>query len=146
MNEDLYNALGFKKNKILHHKKELDLLSLKDYLERKITIKNTNELKSIIVSELKSLLNKENPYDLIDGLFELELQLATLMDFSDDLVDIEAVEKIYRNFSPIYLRALLDNKDRGFNVNEFVHTLKSALSLSIESELLELETYGDKDE
>lgn len=146
MNEELYNALGFKKNKILSNKKDSDLLTLKDYLDKKITIKNTKELKHIVVLELKNLLCKDNPYDLIEGVFELELELATLVDFYEDLEDIEAVEKIYKNFAPIYLRALLDNRERNFNANEFFHTLKSALSLSIEGELLELETYGDKDE
>lgn len=139
MEGSIYSSLGLKMNRTFREKKESELFTMKDLLENKIVVHNENELKRIFVKDLKAILSKEDLFDLIHGFFELETDLNNAydrLDFESSLVNFD---EFYKNLSPVLMRALLENVSHPDNAVLILKSIKEALRIALEEELVQLE-------
>lgn len=138
--EGSYNSLGLRMKRTLRPANEL--LSLKDFIAKKFIIHNEDELKKIFVKDLKVILEKENLFDLIQGFFELETDLSHAyerLDFESSLVNFD---EFYKNLSPVLMRSLLENANQPDNAAMILKSIKEALRIALEEELVQLEDLG----
>lgn len=143
--EGSYGSLGLRVNRSFKGKQVSELLTLKDFIERKFHIQNVSELKKIFVKDLKAVLQKENLFDLIQSFFDLETDLNNASDLVDSDTDINLVnfDEFYKNLSPVLMRALLENASSSDNAQLILKSIKEALRIALEEELVQLEDLAE---
>lgn len=119
-----------------------ELLTLKDFVEHKFIIKDQDELKRIFVKDLKRVLLKENLFDLIQGFFDLETDLGNAFEQLDFEVSLVNFDEFYKNLSPVLMRSLLENANQPDNAEMILKSIKEALRIALEEELVQLEDIG----
>ena len=119
-----------------------ELLTLKDFVDHKFIIKNQDELKRIFTKDLKRILLKENLFDLIQGFFDLETDLGNAFEQLDFEVSIVNFDEFYKNLSPVLMRSLLENAKQPDNAVMILKSIKEALRIALEEELIQLEDLG----
>lgn len=137
MEGSVYSSLGLRMKRTYRERQEL--LSLKDFLEHKFVIQNQDELKKIFVKDLKNVLEKENLFDLIQGFFDLETDLQTAFERLDFEITLVNFDEFYKNLSPVLMRALLENAAQPDNAVLILKSIKEALRIALEEELVQLE-------
>lgn len=138
MEGSVYSSLGVRMNRTFREK-QAELLSLKDFLEHKFVIQNQEELKRIFVKDLKAVLQKENLFDLIQGFFDLETDLQHAFERLDFEITLVNFDEFYKNLSPVLMRALLENASQPDNAVLILKSIKEALRIALEEELVQLE-------
>ncbi len=143
--EGSYGSLGLRANRSFRDKQSNELLTLKDFIERKFHIQNVTELKRIFIKDLKIVLAKENLFDLIQSFFDLETDLNNASELVDSDADINLVnfDEFYKNLSPVLMRALLENAATPDNAQIILKSIKEALRIALEEELVQLEDLGE---
>lgn len=143
--EGSYSSLGLRVNRTFREKQANELLTLKDFIERKFIIQNVAELKRIFVKDLKNILQKEDLFDLIQSFFDLETDLQNACERMDSDADINLVnfDEFYKNLSPVLMRALLENASSPDNAKMILKSIKEALRIALEEELVQLEEIGE---
>ena len=142
MEGSTYSSLGLKMKRTFREKEGSELLTLKDFVEHKFVIHNEKELKRFFIKDLKVILAKENLFDLIQGFFDLETDLSNAserLDFEAALVNFD---EFYKNLSPVLMRALLENVNSPDNAPMILKSIKEALRIALEEELVQLEDLG----
>jgi hypothetical protein len=134
----VYNNLGLKKNRTFQEKRSEEILTLKDFLDHKWTIHNEAELKKTFARELKSILHKENLFELISSFFELETNLHHSIDIVEFEVNMN-LDEFYKNLSPVFMRSLLENVNHSDNAKMLLKSIKESLRIALEEELYQLE-------
>jgi hypothetical protein len=142
MEGSTYSSLGLRMKRTLREKPETELLTLKDFVSHKFIIHSQDELKRIFVKDLKSVLLKENLFDLIQGFFDLETDLSHAFERLDFESTIVNFDEFYKNLSPVLMRALLENANQPDNAAMILKSIKEALRISLEEELVQLEDHG----
>jgi RNA recognition motif-containing protein len=140
--EGSYNSLGLRMKRTLRDRPANELLTLKDFIAKKFMIHDEDELKRIFVKDLKNILQKENLFDLIQGFFELETDLSHAyerLEFESSLVNFD---EFYKNLSPVLMRSLLENANQPDNAGMILKSIKEALRIALEEELVQLEDLG----
>ncbi|MBC7714410.1 MAG: hypothetical protein H7177_13780 [Rhizobacter sp.] len=140
--EGSYNSLGLRANRTLREKQANELLTLKDFIERKFVIHNEEELKRIFVKDLKVVLQKEDIFDLIQSFFDLETDLSNAVERIDTEINLVNFDEFYKNLSPVLMRALLENESAPENAGAILKSIKEALRIALEEELVQLEDIG----
>lgn len=138
MEGSVYSNLGLKMNRTFREKRDEDVFVLKDFLEHKFTIHTKEELKKVFSRELKSVLQKENIFDLITCFFELESDLHHVLDLVEFEIDFN-FDEFYKNLSPVLMRALLENAQSPNNAPQILKSIKESLRIALEEELYQLE-------
>ncbi len=138
MEGSVYSSLGLRMNRTFREKQG-ELLSLKDFLEHKFVIHNQDELKKIFIKDLKGILQKENLFDLIQGFFDLETDLNNAYERLDFEITQVNFDEFYKNLSPVLMRALLENSTQPDNAVMILKSIKEALRIALEEELVQLE-------
>nr|BDT29629.1 hypothetical protein BHI3_30950 [Bacteriovorax sp. HI3] len=138
MEGSVYSSLGLRMNRTFREKQG-ELLSLKDFLEHKFVIQNQDELKKIFIKDLKGILQKENLFDLIQGFFDLETDLNNAYERLDFEITQVNFDEFYKNLSPVLMRALLENATQPDNAVMILKSIKEALRIALEEELVQLE-------
>jgi hypothetical protein len=141
MEGSTYNSLGPRVNRAFREKQASELLTLKDFIEHKFVIHNKEELKKIFVKDLKTVLHKENIFDLIQGFFDLETDLSNASERLDAEADQNLLnfDEFYKNLSPVLMRAMLENASTPDNAAVILKSIKEALRIALEEELVQLE-------
>lgn len=142
MEGSVYNSLGLRMKRMNRDKAETELLTLRDFVDKRFVIHDEDELKKIFVKDLKRILEKESLFDLIQGFFELETDLSHAyerLDFDTTLVNFD---EFYKNLSPVLMRSLLENATNGENAPMILKSIKEALRIALEEELVQLEDHG----
>lgn len=142
MEGSTYSSLGLKMKRAFREKQSNELLSLKDFIEHKFIIHSEEDLKKIFVKDLKSVLEKENLFDLIQGFFDLETDLSNAFEILDFESSILNFDEFYKNLSPVLMRALLENANHPDNAPMILKSIKEALRIALEEELVQLEDLG----
>lgn len=140
--EGSYGSLGLRMKRTFRTNEANELLTLKDFVERKFIIKNQDELKKIFVKDLKRVLLKENLFDLIQGFFDLETDLSNAFEQLDFEVSLVNFDEFYKNLSPVLMRSLLENANQPDNAAMILKSIKEALRIALEEELVQLEEIG----
>lgn len=140
--EGSYGSLGLRMKRTYRTNEASELLTLKDFVEHKFIIKNQDELKRIFAKDLKRVLLKENLFDLIQGFFDLETDLGNAFDQLDFEVSLVNFDEFYKNLSPVLMRSLLENANHPDNAEMILKSIKEALRIALEEELVQLEDLG----
>ena len=140
--EGSYGSLGLRMKRTYRTNEASELLTLKDFVEHKFIIKNQDELKRIFAKDLKRVLLKENLFDLIQGFFYLETDLGNSFDQLDFEVSLVNFDEFYKNLSPVLMRSLLENANHPDNAEMILKSIKEALRIALEEELVQLEDLG----
>lgn len=138
MEGSVYSNLGLKRNRTYQEKRSDEILTLKDFLEHKWTLHNEDELKKTFGRELKTVLQKENIFDLINAFFELEADLYQAIATVDFDVNL-SFDEFYKNLSPVFMRSLLENANHPDNAALILKSIKESLRIALEEELYQLE-------
>ncbi len=138
MEGSVYSNLGLKRNRTYQEKRSDEALTLKDFIEHKWTLSNADELKRTFTRELKTVLLKENLFDLINAFFELEADLHHAIAIVDFEVNLN-FDEFYKNLSPVLMRALLENANNTGKVDLILKSIKESLRIALEEELYQLE-------
>lgn len=142
MDESTYGSLGLRMKRNLRDRSANELLTLKDFVAHKFVIHDEVELKKIFVKDLKIVLEKDNLFDLIQGFFDLETDLSHAyerLEFDSSLVNFD---EFYKNLSPVLMRALLENAHQPDSADMILHSIREALRIALEEELVQLEDPG----
>jgi len=140
--EGSYGSLGLRMKRTYRTNEANELLTLKDFVEHKFMIKDQDELKRIFVKDLKRVLLKENLFDLIQGFFDLETDLGNAFEQLDFEVSLVNFDEFYKNLSPVLMRSLLENANQPDNAAMILKSIKEALRIALEEELVQLEDIG----
>ncbi len=140
--EGSYGSLGLRMKRTYRTNEASELLTLKDFVEHKFIIKDQDELKRIFVKDLKRVLLKENLFDLIQGFFDLETDLGNAFEQLDFEVSLVNFDEFYKNLSPVLMRSLLENANQPDNAAMILKSIKEALRIALEEELVQLEDIG----
>lgn len=140
--EGSYGSLGLRMKRTYRNNEANELLTLKDFVEHKFIIKDQDELKRIFVKDLKRVLLKENLFDLIQGFFDLETDLGNAFEQLDFEVSLVNFDEFYKNLSPVLMRSLLENANQPDNAAMILKSIKEALRIALEEELVQLEDIG----
>lgn len=136
-----YGNLGNKINRVARDRQTNIVLSLKDINSNRFTIQNTEELKRIFISDLKKLLVSENIFTLIQEFFDLETELALAVERLDQDENIFNFEEFYKNFSPVLMRAILENEKKPEDGEQVLKSIKESLRIALEGELYRFEDH-----
>lgn len=140
--EGSYGSLGLRMKRTYRTNEANELLTLKDFVEHKFMIKDQDELKRIFVKDLKRVLLKENLFDLIQGFFDLETDLGNAFEQLDFEVSLVNFDEFYKNLSPVLMRSLLENANQPDNAAMILKSIREALRIALEEELVQLEDIG----
>jgi hypothetical protein len=140
--EGSYGSLGLRMKRTYRTNEANELLTLKDFVEHRFIIKDQDELKKIFVKDLKRILLKENLFDLIQGFFDLETNLGNAFEQLDFEVSLVNFDEFYKNLSPVLMRSLLENSNQPDNAALILKSIKEALRIALEEELVQLEDTG----
>lgn len=139
MDNLVYSNLGNKINRKTLDKSNTHILSLRDINANRFSIQNSEELKQIFKSDLKNVLKNEDIFSLIRDFFDLETELEMA---SERLVLDENIfnfDEFYKSFSPILMRAILENSKRPEDGALILKSIKESLRIALESELYRFE-------
>lgn len=136
-----YGNLGNKINRVSRDRQTNILLSLKDINSNKFSIQNTDELKRIFISDLKNVLANENIFNLIQEFFDLETELQVAVERLDQDDNIFNFEEFYKSFSPVLMRAILENTKNPEDGELILKSIKESLRIALESELYRFEDH-----
>jgi hypothetical protein len=139
MEKSAYGNLGLRMNRTFHDKREEGIFTLKDILDHKWSLGSNEELKKTFARELKSILKKDNLFDLINGFFELESDLHQVQDLVEFEVSVLNFDEFYKNLSPVLMRSLLENAQTPDNADLMLQSIKESLRIALEEELSSLE-------
>jgi len=139
MEGSVYSSLGLKLNRTFRDKPGGEQLTLKDYLDQKFVISNQSELKKVFIKDLKSVLLKDNLFSLIQSFFDLETDLNLALEKLDLDSEVLNFDEFYRNLSPVIMRSLLENSHQAHNSQAILHSLREALRIALEEELVLIE-------
>ena len=142
MEGSVYSSLGLRAKRLRNEREANELLTLKDFVEKKFSIHSVEELKKYFAKDLKSLLQKENVFDLIEGFFDLETDLSNAYERLDFEVSIVNFDEFYKNLSPVLMRALLESSQYPYNAAMILKSIKEALRIALEEELVQVEDLG----
>jgi hypothetical protein len=134
-----YSNLGVKINKTFQERRDINSLSLKDFLENKWSIQGKSELQIVFIKELKKLLEIENLEILINEVFNLEEELKDAiikLDLADDMFNFE---EFFKNLSPVLLRSLLDISTQWNSSEQLLNSIKESVRIAIEEEIYQFE-------
>jgi hypothetical protein len=136
-----YGNLGNKINRTMNSRQSGIVLTLKDLNANRFNIQNSEELKKIFSSDLKNVLKNENVFRFIEDFFELETELQTAIErvVLDD--SIFNFDEFYRSFSPLLMRALLENTAHPENGELILKSIKESLRIALEGELYRFEDH-----
>ena len=140
--EGSYGSLGLRMKRTFRTNETSELLTLKDFVDHKFIIKNQDELKRIFIKDLKRVLLKENLFELIQGFFDLETDLGNAFEQLDFEVNLVNFDEFYKNLSPVLMRSLLENANHPNNAIMILKSIKEALRIALEEELIQLEDIG----
>lgn len=140
--EGSYGSLGLRMKRTFRTNETSELLTLKDFVDHKFIIKNQDELKRIFIKDLKRVLLKENLFELIQGFFDLETDLGNAFEQLDFEVNLVNFDEFYKNLSPVLMRSLLENANHPNNAIMILKSIKEALRIALEEELIQLEDVG----
>ena len=143
MERSAYNSLGLKMNRTIPGKRGGELFTLKDFLEHKFTIKTEEELKKVFVKDLIKVLLTEDLFELIQNFFELEADLNNACEHFEFGALAINFDEFYKNISPVLMRALLENVNHKGDAEMILKTIKEALRIGLEEELIQLEDIGN---
>ncbi len=137
MENSIYSNLGNRINKTFRDKRDVEALTIKDFIENKWTIADKEELKEVFIREIKYLLKKENLFDLIQAFFELEsnVHLATEKLMLDEDLNFD---EFYKNLSPVLMRSLLEVAAFSNNNEMILNSIKESIRISLEAEIFNL--------
>ena len=138
MENNLYTNLGNRINRTYQDKRDLNLLTIKDFLDNKWVIHNNIELKRTFINELKKLLKKENLFDLIESFFELESDLHSAEE-KLMLDEIVSFDEFYKNLSPVIMRSLLEQAKSSQNSEIILASIKESIRIAIEEQIYQIE-------
>ena len=136
-----YGNLGNKINRVSRDKQAGILLSLKDINSNRFSIQNTEELKRIFISDLKNVLKNENVFTFIQSFFDLETNLQMAVERLVQDEDVFNFEEFYKNFSPVLMRAILENTNHPENGELILKSIKESLRIALEGELYRFEDH-----
>ncbi len=139
MESTVYNSLATKVKKNLLDRQKEELFGLKDFISNKFVIHNEVELKKLFVKDLKHVLEQDNIFSLIQSFFDLETHLHLAMDKIDFDKSFINFDEFYKNLSPVFMRALLENSHQPENSMALLKSLREALRIALEEELVQLE-------
>lgn len=142
MEGSVYSSLGLRAKRLRNEREASELLTLKDFVEKKFSIQSVEELKKYFAKDLKSLLQKDNVFDLIEGFFDLETDLSNAYERLDFEVSIVNFDEFYKNLSPVLMRALLESSQYPDNAAMILKSIKEALRIALEEELVQVEDLG----
>ncbi len=142
MEGSTYSSLGLRARQLRNERDASQLLTLKDFVEKKFSIHSEDELKKYFAKDLKALLQKENLFDIIQGFFDLETDLTNAYERLDFEVSIVNFDEFYKNLSPVLMRALLENSHHPDNAPMILKSIKEALRIALEEELVQVEDLG----
>jgi hypothetical protein len=134
-----YGNLGNKLNRIAKDRQNNTILSLKDINANRFNIQNSRELKKIFSADLKKVLKNENIFNFITDFFELENELQIAIErlvLDEDLFNFD---EFYKNFSPLLMRAILENSTNPEDSEQILKSIKESLRIALEGELYRLE-------
>ncbi len=134
-----YSNLGKKINKTINRGIDVGKLELKEVFEKNINLQSPNELKILFIKELKSLLDLENIYEIINHFFETESlvhQACQKFDFKEE--DF-LFDEFYKNLSPIILKSLADQTSNTENAEVIINILKESMRIAIEEMIYKTE-------
>ncbi|MGZ3790331.1 MAG: hypothetical protein ACXVLQ_17495 [Bacteriovorax sp.] len=140
MEGSVYSNLGLKMNRTFQEKRSEEILTLKDFLEHKWTLQSADVLKKTFTRELKSVLQKENLFDLINAFFELEQDLHQAIGSVDFEIELN-FDEFYKNLSPVLMRSILENSQHPDNAAKILKSIKESLRIAIEEEIYQLEDF-----
>ncbi|MBY0413604.1 MAG: hypothetical protein K2Q18_05540 [Bdellovibrionales bacterium] len=142
MEGSVYSSLGLRAKRANRERPESELLTLKDFVDHKFMIHGQAELKNIFVKDLKRVLEKENLFDLIQAFFDLETDLSHAYERLDFDISLVNFDEFYKNLSPVLMRALLENTNNEGNADMILKSIREALRIALEEELVQLEDLG----
>jgi hypothetical protein len=134
-----YGNLGNKLNRIAKDRQNNTFLSLKDINVNRFHVQNSGELKKIFSADLKKVLKNENIFNFITDFFDLEneLQIAIERLVLDE--DVFNFDEFYKNFSPLLMRAILENSTKPEDGELILKSIKESLRIALEGELYRFE-------
>jgi len=139
MEESAYSSLGLRMNRTYRDKPKAELFTLKDFLSHNFVISNQIELKKVFIKDLKAILLKDNLFDLIQSFFDLETDLHAATEKLEIETTLINFDEFYKNLSPVLMRALLENANQANNAQALLMSIREALRISLEEELVQLE-------
>ncbi len=139
MEGSVYSSLGMKINRTFREKPGGELLTLKDFLDHKFVIANQAELKKVFIKDLKAVLLKDNLFSLIQSFFDLETDLNLALEKLDMDSTVINFDEFYKNLSPVIMRSLLENSHQAHNSQVLLHSIREALRIALEEELVQIE-------
>lgn len=139
MESTVYNSLATKVKKNLLDRQKEELFGLKDFISNNFVIHNEVELKKLFIKDLKKVLEQDNIFSLIQCFFDLETHLHLAMEKIDFDTPFINFDEFYKNLSPVFMRALLENSHQPENATALLKSLREALRIALEEELVQLE-------
>ena len=139
MESTVYNSLAIKVKKNFLDRQKEELFTLKDFILNKLVIHSEIELKKLFIKDLKFVLEQDNIFSLIQCFFDLETHLHLAMDKIDFDISFVNFDEFYKNLSPVFMRALLENSHQPENSKALLKSLREALRIALEEELIQLE-------
>jgi len=139
MEGSIYSNLGLKKNRAFQEKRDTRLFTLKDVGEKKLILHSDEELKEVFVNDLKTVLHKDNVFDLIESFFQLEHNLSLTLDIFDFEAPKLNFEEFYKNLSPVLMRAVLENSSQAQNAEMILNSIKESIRIALEEELYQID-------
>lgn len=136
-----YGNLGNKLNRVSRDKQSSVTLTLKDINANRFSTQSTEELKRIFIADLKNVLKNENVFSLIQDFFDLETELQAAVERLVQDEDIFNFEEFYKNFSPVLMRAILENTAHPENGELILKSIKESLRIALEGELYRFEDH-----
>ncbi len=136
-----YSNLGSKLNRPVKENSINQKLSLKDINLNQFSLQSTDELKRIFVTDLKNVLKHENLFQLIQAFFELENNLQVAIErlvLEDDIFNFD---DFYKSFSPLLMRAVLENEKNPEDAEVILKSIKESLRIALEGELYRFEDH-----
>jgi hypothetical protein len=134
-----YGNLGNKLNRIAKDKQNNTFLTLKDINKNRFSVQNSGELKRIFSADLKKILKNENIFTFITDFFELENELEIAIERLVLDEEVFNFDEFYKNFSPLLMRAILENSTKPDDGELILKSVKESLRIALEGELYRFE-------
>jgi hypothetical protein len=132
MEKNIYSNLGNRINKTFKDKRDSDLFTVKDFIENKWTIQTKYELQTVFIKELKTLLLKENVFELIETFFSLENDMNLAQEkllLDEDFINFD---EFYKSLSPVLMRSILEISKQSLQNEVVLNSIKESIRIAIE--------------
>jgi hypothetical protein len=133
-----YSDLSLKPKKTRTLINDLGLnISLKELVKQDWEFVTKAKVIRAFCNDLTNILDQDNIYKMIGGLFAVENSLAVLGDEElwDEKEELPNLAEFYSALSPVLLRALWENQNNDLENSHVVESWIEALRISIEEEL-----------